>query len=1784
MVRRSKFAKRLTAALVSALLVVTAFCSPVSAVTLNKQDFTFYMVPNSHLDTSWQWPFQYTAENLLRTMYYNFTRSLDGNENYLFSTSASKHYEWARDYYNSDFYDTGDTSNTAHKQQIWSRIKTLVANGQLDITGGQVTEPDTNSPSGEAQVRSFLLGQHFFEEEFGADKVPIMGFLPDCFGFTGQYPQILLKSGLKYFVTSKLNWNDTNRNRDSDLFYWRALDGKSSVLSYVLSRDYPTTDWSASSIQTAFDRNWQQGKETGVKKALGFFGSGDSGGGLPYSANPSGGNSYAAPATLNNSSAATVKMATCTSYFEDVSADIAKDPSAYNIRTQDGEMYLEYHRGTYTSWSRMKRYNRDTEIMAEVAEKAATLAFYTGSSTSNSDDLVSFAWDKVTVNQMHDVLPGSACPYQYYVAFNNHELAQNLLRTVRDNSLINLAYRTDTNVSGKPVFVYNPLSWARDGEVTVTLEYDVLPEGVRIFDGLTQLYPSKVVRDESGKALTVTFLAANVPAIGYKVFDVVAGSLQTRETGLSVDAANYVFENEFLKMSINPETGYIKSLINKRNGRESFVQGVGTEGAELHVYFDNGGSSWPAWDLVADQMNKEPDVILSDTPVSLEIVENTPEKVTVKVVKTWDASTVTQYYSMYAGVDKIDVRLTADWFEKNRLLKVSFPILADNDMATYETAYGALQRPTTRDDSYSRARFEVPGHKYLDITDKSGAYGVSIMNNAKYGFDSLKKTISGQTFVRSRITVVRTPVSGPLSASAYGPSPNTIDNGPQDFMYAIYPHEGSWEDARTVNKAYELNYPLQAFEAAKGGTAELGASKSFAGSDKPNVIISALKNQYDTPEDRDTVIVRVYESSGRDTNGVTLTLPGNVLSVKEVNMLEHDYSYENPSIGLTLGHKPISAEGDKITFDIGKYEILTIEAKLSPSPIAADAPVIEQESVALPFDTRGVTPNSDRRAGFFEGAGTTASPGYSMPNDCWPSEIDFQGIKFDMGPVDGNGFVTASGQTIPIHTDNKYSKIFIVGAAAGTGPVPGDFSVNYDDVGLFDSNNKALTLSEAAGKTVDARVSYVVNVKGAVNANILLPIYDESGRLLSCKAVPFAIEADGRIDAVITGLDIPAEAARMETFVWDAVTFAPLSKPLASAEPTTKTIRFDGWRSDLSGWDRNAWFDTKPYIYDTVAHVNNHYHRSTGTSNSTEAMTVDNFLFAYSIDVDPGKIVSGLTLPNLPDIKIAAVTLADSPVVGFGKVYDSSKEPELTAPQTPQNVKASPVYNAVAQGADIRVTWDHDSDVIKYMVYGAKTPNFTPAASNLLSNQGSVPSFLHTPLGSTEANYGTNIWYYKIVALGRNGILSEASAASNPAEAMYIDYCLNIAQSRVAQGGQTGSSEAGWKATNGAWASNSDKWCMTGITGRNGWLRVDLTGEAGKTKMIQRFMIYHGGMFETTSYNTRNFDIEYSSDSTNGTDGTWLTAVSVTGNTDTITIHDLATPVEARYVRLVVLAGEQGSSNTSRIYEFCAMGRPDYQAISTALNPALAYSETEDGNARFTASYDYVNADGKTEGDTQFKWYKKIGDAYLLIAGANGRTLVQTKADVIAAESYRCDITVFDSDGAQGRTVSAAINDYTNLMLGAAVLSQTTPNGTARNMVDGSLDTKWDAPTNSTYSGYQGPLPHEAVFDMGADKAVRQFKVFHANSNPNAQDYDKNASIPTYDFDLSYSTDNVNWVKKEIRANTEAVTTIDLGASTPVRYVKISVITPNAGFLNGFDDNYRSVRILQIEANKCIVD
>ncbi|MCL2153208.1 MAG: hypothetical protein FWH57_09680 [Oscillospiraceae bacterium] len=1256
--------RKILKAVITVILTLAVALSSISAMAITvtpDASYRIYLVGNAHIDTSWTWPFQHTAEVVIRDTWNRQITALmsaDGvAQGWTFTMSAATHYLWLKEYYDVD------TNTNATYQNFWNNTRALIEEGRWGLAGGQFVEPDLNLTGGEAYARQGLYAQHIFLDFFG--KMSSVAYVPDVFGFSGQFPQFIRKTGQQSFIATKLNWRSDPGNgafdpgpwaetsggqasngRESDLYWWEGIDG-SDVLSYNCVSDY-TSSYAVSTFtgatNTVFNRIRRSGTltyndveydydwDSGIKYAVGMYGSGDHGGG-PNSGTGNGTHGFAYANNANATGRSSAISSTIGRYFDDVRLPSAQANDGWglsHVYRHKGENYLAYHRGTYTSWSRVKKYNKQNEILAEVAEKAATLGFWANALDNNGSDKVYQSWYRICTNQMHDVLPGSASPPQYIQTFMHQELVRNLMANLENNSLLALSHRANTSVDeGVPVFVYNPSSWTRDGETTTSIKLDKYYPYIKAFDGATEL-PITVIENEADAngAAKISFIAKGVPSLGYKVFKIVGSdspSGYVTDLALTTTADLYTIENENIRFTISRSTGNIPSLQLKKFGnREMINQNASIQGNSLQVKVDTGGGSYPAWDMTNAEFGgvaqKFGNVNDAD---EVSIVENTPEKITIKVVQTWfdsasPTSTAIRYISLLAGSDRIDVRFELDWRMTQRNLKLAFPTNVDAKAVSAEIAYGAMDagaelarmaqadlalngnlggpgalgRSTLRDTRWNSARFEQSANKWFDVSDDTtfaatpSGYGLSIMNDAKYGYDVLRMTgtrtagcgldeniPASDTYVRQQLTVVRSPQSASETqeTSRYLPRNTTIDIGYQEFNYSIYPHAGNWKTANTSSKAHEVNYPMPSFQTvASLGDGILGKENSFLTTDKTNVKIGAVKNQHDNQQDKNTLIVRVWESNGLDTQNVKLTMPSNVISVKEVNMLEHDYnatytgvrydgvpySYtaqDNRDIGIG-GEKALVARdftgkfsGKDISFDIDHYEILTLQVEIAP--YAGAQLQLKQQVVDLDglFNLKGTTTDAARTASSIDGAGN------SIPEKLWgeakAKRVDYQGIKFDLASESAENLISASGQTVPVNGAG-FSRIFLLGNSAGTGAKSGSFVVNYSD-----------------------------------------------------------------------------------------------------GTSTAKDIAFADWKSNLTGWDLANQVNTDTYVFDSVAQVFTHWHSGTRDEN-----TLDNYLFAYYIDVDDAKTISSIKLPDAPGIKIAAITAIGTPIAGFGSTNASAYE------------------------------------------------------------------------------------------------------------------------------------------------------------------------------------------------------------------------------------------------------------------------------------------------------------------------------------------------------------------------------------------------------------------------------------------------------------------------------------------------------------------------------------------------
>jgi alpha-mannosidase len=514
------------------------------------------------------------------------------------------------------------------------------------------------------------------------------------------------------------------------------------------------------------------------------------------------------------------------------------------------------------------------------------------------------------------MMAGSGIHINYADEAENLEFVRLAMEPVLCNSLQRQAARADTRGPGIPVAVFNSLSWDRTGVTEVEVQFQGPVAEIEVVDPAGEPMPSAVVRrDDTVHSVKVRFLARGVPAIGYKVFHVIS-TPHPRTPATTLKAHGLTLENEFLRLEIDPHTGCVTQLINKKAGK-NILRAEG-KGNLLEAFVDK-PRRFDAWNINLDYEKQKTELLRAD---EVKLIENTPVRAVLRVKKSYQNSTFVQDICLYPEISRADVHMHADWHEHNVMLKVAFPLAIAPLEATYEIPYGTIERPAIphvagkppvpfteakevqqRHPKYDpllaqEAEFEVCAQQWGDLTEDG--HGFSLLSRDKYGYD----TVEPGTI---RLTLLRSPESPQPSKN---PHHLFADQGPHDFTYAMYPHAGDWKQAHTALRAYELNYRLLPL-AVGVHDGSLPAAHSFARIEPNNVILTAIKKA----EDDNSLIFRFYEFEGRPAQ-VRLTLPEAGSRAVQTNLMEKE---EQP---LAL-----ESSGSEIATSIGACEIKSIKVE-----------------------------------------------------------------------------------------------------------------------------------------------------------------------------------------------------------------------------------------------------------------------------------------------------------------------------------------------------------------------------------------------------------------------------------------------------------------------------------------------------------------------------------------------------------------------------------------------------------------------------------------------------------------------------------------------------------------------------------------------------------------------------------------------------------------------------------------------------------------------------------------
>jgi len=830
---------------------------------------------HAHIDVAWLWQFKETVRKSARS----FSTAVNLMEEYpefKFIQSQPKLYQYMKEYY----------------PNLYEKIKDKIADKNWQVEGGMWVEADTNLLSGESLVRQFLYGKKFIREEFNVESK--VGWLPDVFGYTASLPQIMKKSEVDYFMTSKISWNDTN-DFPYSIFRWEGIDG-TDVLTHVPRVLLPYTyngEVYADKILKVRD-NYEMQKETEIEEfkygdssnyfkqdrvipddqLIYIYGYGDGGGGVT-------------PSFINKIKRfdklpymPKLEFAQPREYFENLEKDMQINNREYP--TWKGELYLEYHRGTYTTQAEIKRQNRYLEDNIREAEILNTITErYPQNKFEN-------LWKKINLNQFHDIIPGSSIKEVYEDVNQIYAEVTDEINNILKNNLSSLGNNIEikSKDNSKYYLIWNGLDYKRSSYIKFsTEEFD---KDIEVFDYITGKKLKNNSKEDLKEKKLFEIYIEDVPPFGYRIIEIKENKEPNNDMTSKLNKNNIdkTLENSYYKIKF--KEGLITSLFDKR--REVELIKEGKVGNELQFFVDK-PDKYEAWEQDADfEEHRIYDELELD---SFEIKEYNTQKV-AQLKWNFRKSVFKQNILIYDNLDRIDIKNKVAWRDREILVKAAFPLNILSNEARYEIAYGNITRPTTNNTSYEKAQFEVPGHRWADLSEPG--LGFSIINDCKYGYD-----IKGSLM---RLTLLKSP----------NYPDETADYGIHEFTYSLYTHDGIYYNSNLLKHADDLNRPFltKNIEINNDVKDNSNLSYSFAKIIKGNSRLEVIKRSEQNP---DKVILRFFEPyGGKDKVEVELTKE--IKNVETVNLIENKINDK------------VKYEKNNLNFEMDPFEIKTIKLEL----------------------------------------------------------------------------------------------------------------------------------------------------------------------------------------------------------------------------------------------------------------------------------------------------------------------------------------------------------------------------------------------------------------------------------------------------------------------------------------------------------------------------------------------------------------------------------------------------------------------------------------------------------------------------------------------------------------------------------------------------------------------------------------------------------------------------------------------------------------------------------------
>lgn len=778
----------------------------------SEQPTTVACIASTHIDCAWLWTLKQSREKVQRS-FSTALALMDEYPEYRFMSSQPCLYKMLKE----------------EAPEVYEKVKSRIADGRWECEGAMWVEADCNLTSGESLVRQILYGKRFFKEEFGKDSRVL--WLPDVFGYSAALPQILKKSGVDWFVTSKIAWNDTNA-MPYETFSWQGIDG-TRINTYFMTAKNSTEPQAHATYNGNTDPDMVMGtykfysQKSLSNEAMLTYGYGDGGGG-PTAEHIEAirRENYGIPGIPNT------KIDSVGDFLSRLGDKIENSA----IPIWRGELYLEFHRGTYTSQSKNKKFNRQCEFLYEDAELMSVLA-QINLGEGFPKDILRKGWETILTNQFHDIIPGSSIEPVYRQSDIDYSIAIADGKSIRDSKAKKLAASLDRSHG---YIGFNPHS----------------------FD-----YPCPV--DMGGKTAIVSGIAPK----GYSPV-----SNAVTDCSVKVDLDSRTAETQLYFIEFD-QHWQISRLYDKLNRREVLRQGE--VGNEIRIYPDY-PDTYDAWEWSEYSL----DTYRAMTAVERVEAVSDGARRGIVITRPYGSSRLTQTIWFYDVLPRIEFHTVVDQREKHLMVKAAFPVRVNSDKATYEIQFGTVERPTHKNTSWERAKFEVCGHKYADLSD--GGYGVALINDCKYGHDIHDGVM--------QLSLFRCPAE---------PDP-TADQGELTFTYAICPHAGTLASSDVVYQAYTLNYPISVIPAS-GDCDSIPCEFSAIDIRSDHVICETVKNA----EDGDGIIFRLYEFKNM-SDEITLTFGFDVKEVFICDLLENEEC-------------SVATDGRSVTLPIGNFEIISLK-------------------------------------------------------------------------------------------------------------------------------------------------------------------------------------------------------------------------------------------------------------------------------------------------------------------------------------------------------------------------------------------------------------------------------------------------------------------------------------------------------------------------------------------------------------------------------------------------------------------------------------------------------------------------------------------------------------------------------------------------------------------------------------------------------------------------------------------------------------------------------------------